>query len=92
MTSPNLTEQILKQALTKSNLWGKEQELAFPLITKSGVNKQGKTIRYFFNYSDSPKAIKYLYKSGTELLSNQAIAENNAMTLEAWGVKIVEEN
>lgn len=92
MTSPSLTEQILKQALTKSNLWGKEQELAFPLITKFGVNKQGKTIRYFFNYSDSPKAIKYLYKSGTELLSNQAIVENNAMTLDAWGVKIVEEN
>ncbi|WP_435354810.1 beta-galactosidase [Emticicia sp. SJ17W-69] len=91
MTTPVLTEQILKQALVKSNLWGKAQELSFPLITKSGINNQGKILHYFFNYSDSPKTIQYNYKAGSELLSSQAISANSSVEIEAWGVKIIEE-
>lgn len=92
MTSTTLTEEILKQALKKSNLWGNDQQLFFPLITKSGKNQDGKTVRYFFNYSATPKKMTYLYKYGTELLSNKTISQNSSMDLEAWGVKIVEEN
>lgn len=92
MTSTTLTEEILKQALKKSNLWGNDQQLSFPLITKSGKNQQGKTVRYYFNYSATPQKMTYLYKNGTELLSNKAVSQNSSMDLEAWGVKIVEEN
>lgn len=92
MTSEALTEQILKQALKKSNLWGNDQQLSFPLITKSGKNQEGKTVRYYFNYSATPQKLTYLYKNGTELLSNKAVSQNSSMDLEAWGVKIVEEN
>ena len=92
VTSAALTEQILKQALKKSNLWGNDQQLAFPLITKSGINQQGKIVRYYFNYSATPQKATYLYKNGTELLSNKAVLQNSSMDLDAWGVKIVEEN
>jgi beta-galactosidase len=92
MTTPALTEQIMKQALKKSNLWGKEQDLYFPLITKSGKNQQGKTIRYFFNYSATPQKMPYLFKNSTELLTNKAVLQNSNLDIEAWGVKIVEEN
>lgn len=92
MTSTTLTEEILKQALRKSNLWGNDQQLSFPLITKSGKNQEGKTVRYYFNYSATPQKLTYLYKNGTELLSNKAVSQNSSMDLEAWGVKIVEEN
>jgi beta-galactosidase len=92
MTTPQLTESILKQALKKSNLWGNSQHFYFPLITKSGKNQQGKTIRYVFNYSATPQKIQYVYKNGQELLSNKAILQNSSLELEAWGVKIIEEN
>jgi beta-galactosidase len=92
MTTPALTEQILKQALKKSDLWGKDQELKFPIITKSGKNDQGKTIRYYFNYSATPKTVAYSYANGTELLFNIAVFQNSTMEIEAWGVKIIEEN
>ena len=92
VTSATLTEHILKQALKKSNLWGNDQQLAFPLITKSGINQQGKIVRYYFNYSATPQKATYLYKNGTELLSNKAVLQNSSMDLDAWGVKIVEEN
>lgn len=92
MTSSKLTEEILKQALKKSNLWGTEQQLSFPTILKTGKNQQGKMIRYYFNYSATPQKAQYVYKNGTELLSNKAVAQNSSLDLEAWGVKIIEEN
>jgi beta-galactosidase len=52
----------------------------------------GKTIRYYFNYSNAPKRIQYSNKNGTELISNKIISSNSVLQLEAWGVKIVEEN
>lgn len=92
MTSSALTEKIVKDAVQKANLWKTEQSLAFPIITKLGVNQQGKTIRYFFNYSAVPQQIKYAFGNGTELLSNQAVAKDATLSLEAWGLKIIEEN
>ena len=92
MTTPVLTQEILRQALKKSNLWEKDQEWVFPIITKSGKNDQGKTIRYIFNYSATPSTITYSYANGIELLANKEVVQNSPLELEAWGVKIVEEN
>lgn len=56
------------------------------------TNKQGKTIRYIFNYSTVPQQVKYVFKNGKELLSDKAISENSTLEIEEWEVKIVEEN
>jgi beta-galactosidase len=92
LTSAAVTEKILKDVLQKANLWKDEQQLYFPIITKTGINNQGKTIRYYFNYSNAPKQIQYLNKNGTELISNKNISANSILELEAWGVKIIEED
>jgi beta-galactosidase len=77
--------------LQKANLWKADQQLYFPVITKSGVNRLGKTIRYYFNYSNTAKQIQYSNKNGIELFSNKSISANSMLELEAWGVKIIEE-
>ena len=92
MTTPALTEQILKQALKKSQLWSVDQQLQFPIITKSGVNQQGKKIHYYFNYSATPTTFQYVSKAGKELISNILVVQNSSLNLAAWDVKIVEEN
>ncbi len=91
MTTAALNEKILKQALQKANLWSADQTLLFPIITKLGINAQGKKIHYYFNYAPLPHPILYPHKKGKELLSNTTIASNSTLNLEAWGVKIVEE-
>jgi beta-galactosidase len=95
MTTPQLTEQILREALIKSNLWEGsehvEHALHFPLITKSGVNQQGKKVHYFFNYSANSNTFPYLYKNGKELLKDVPIMQNSTINIDAWGVKIIEE-
>lgn len=92
MTSSALTEKIVKNVIEKANLWKIEQQFTFPIIIKSGTNQQGKTIRYIFNYSTVPQQVKYVFKNGKELLSDKAISENSTLEIEAWGVRIVEEN
>jgi beta-galactosidase len=92
MTTPLQTEKIVKAALEKAKLWGADQQLHFPLITKTGVNSAGKKIHYYFNYSNASKRAPYLHKTGRELLGDKAISTNSLLDLEAWGVRVVEEN
>jgi beta-galactosidase len=86
-----VTEKIMEDAMKKAGLWGEAQKLAFPIITKEGVNKKGKIIRYLFNYSAKATSINYPFANGKELLTNQAINKNSSVELEPWGFKIVEE-
>jgi beta-galactosidase len=92
VTSTAVTEKIVAGALKKADLWGLDQQLSFPLITKSGVNEKGKTIHYYFNYSSVTSSFSYPYKEGKELLSAESIIKNKEVQLEPWGVKIIEEN
>jgi len=91
-TNDATTQKILENAIKKAGLWGKDQDLKFPLITKSGVNNAGKTIRYLFNYSAAPVTCTYTYISGIELLSGESIGQNTKIELEPWGMKIIEES
>ena len=91
MTSSPLTEKILAEAVKRAGLWGEEQKLYFPIITKQGLNEQGKTVRYLFNYSAKPILVNYTFANGRELLFDKTVNKSSAITLEPWGVKIIEE-
>ncbi|WP_222940431.1 beta-galactosidase [Hymenobacter sp. BT491] len=90
-TSTAVTEKIVADAVKKADLWGPDQAIRFPLITKSGVNQQKKTVHYYFNYSAEPGSVPYPYGAGKELFSNAAIAKNQQLQLAPWGMQIVEE-
>jgi len=91
MPGDKLASAILKDQVKKAGLWGKDQELAYPLIVKSGVNKKGKTLRYFFNYSQEKQKFTYDYDKGTELIEGVKVNPGETLSLESWGVKIIEE-
>lgn len=82
--------KVLERAVKAAGLWGADQELSFPLIVKSGTNEAGKTIRYYFNYSDEPRSFVYPHGDGTELLSDRAVRSGERIELDRWGVAIVE--
>jgi len=90
MTSDKLLEAVMKDVVKKAGLWDVKQNLEFPIITKDGINAEGKTIRYIMNYSDKPVEIKYPFNNGIELLTNQKYVNNELITLTSWGVKIIE--
>ncbi|WP_370477324.1 beta-galactosidase [Tamlana flava] len=92
MPGEKLINKIFEDQLKKTKLWGKDQNLTYPIIVKTGTNKKGKTVRYFFNYSQEKQTLKYQYGRGTELLNGDKIQNEQPLTLEPWGLQIVEEN
>ncbi|OUM86984.1 MAG: beta-galactosidase [Bacillus thermozeamaize] len=91
LASEAVMAKVLELAVKEAGLWGADQELRFPLIVKSGVNQYGNTIRYYFNYSRNPVAFPYRYGDAVELLSGQTIRSGQTVTLQPWGVLILEE-
>ncbi len=91
VTSNAVTKKLLQDVISKAGLWGADQQLNFPLITKTGINQQGKNIHYYFNYSADKKTLIYPHNKGMEILSGKAVAKNVALELAPWGVIIVVE-
>jgi beta-galactosidase len=85
-------KNIMVDVVKTAGLWGTDQQLAFPVITKSGINQNGKTIHYYFNYAVTVHAFNYPFNNGKELLTGETVAKNKMLQLAPWGVIIVEEN
>jgi beta-galactosidase len=90
LVSSSIMNRVLGNAVKEAGLWGVDQALAFPLIIKSGTNAAGKMIRYCFNYSNQPISFNFPYSEGYELLTDQKVASDEVIELNAWGFKIFE--
>ena len=90
-TDATLVEQVVADAVKKAGLWGPDQAIQFPLITKTGVNQARKTLHYYFNYSAAPATLPYPHGAGRELLAGTPVAQGQVLALAPWGVQIVEE-
>ena len=91
LPSPAVLDKIFAATVREAGLWGSEQSLQFPLITKQGINAAGKTIRYYFNYSSQPAAVTHIGQPGIELISGMMVAAGETLELSDWGFKIIEE-
>ncbi|WP_411830131.1 beta-galactosidase trimerization domain-containing protein [Paenibacillus sonchi] len=92
MTSREMADSILKAVVQEAGLWGADQELAFPLIVKTGINPQNQTVRYYLNYSDTPQSLVYPHGPVIELQSEREIAPKEELELAPWGVAILLEH
>ena len=88
--SEELLKNILFNAAKEAAVATPATAYQFPVIFRSGTNKLGKNINYIFNYSGESKSIKYPYDSGTDLLTGKKITKDAEITVEPWGVVIVE--
>lgn len=90
MVSDAIQEKIIRQELKRAGLMTPNQEIHWPLITKSGKNDEGKTIQYYYNYSSKPIQFVYPYKNGMELVSEKEVVTGQELSIEPWDVLIVE--
>ncbi|MEO8111594.1 MAG: beta-galactosidase trimerization domain-containing protein, partial [Ginsengibacter sp.] len=68
-----------------------DKQIVYPVVARSGINDQGKTIRYYLNYSDKEQSVIYNFDKGTDLLTNKALKKGDSLSLKPWDVLIVEE-
>ncbi|RCW45471.1 beta-galactosidase [Paenibacillus prosopidis] len=91
MPDAAIVSRVLKNTVQEAGLWGSNQELAFPIIVKSGTNADGKQIRYYFNYSGEAATFVYPHAVGRELLAGRSIGIGEQLELAPWGVLIISE-
>lgn len=91
MVSDEIQEKIILNMIQEAKLITPDQNLHWPLITKSGTNDYDNKVHYYYNYSSTSTQFTYPYKRGKDLLSNDKINQDDTLTIEPWGVVIIEE-
>lgn len=89
--SNTLQSAVMKRALEAAGLTGADQQLPAAVHVTHGVNRMGKRIHYFFNYSGSEVKAGYGFSSGANLLDGKAVSKSDSLTLGPWDLAIVEE-
>ena len=89
--SDKLQTAVLRGSLEKLGLIGPDQQLPSAVHVQHGVNRVGKRLNYYFNYSAAEVKVPYPYASGTNLLGDKPVAKGSELTLAPWDLAIVEE-
>jgi len=89
--SERLQEKVLLDVLENAGLSGPDQALPASVRVKHGVNRAGKTIHYYLNYSGKEQTFSYPYAGGSDLLTQSAVSRSQQLTLKPWDLVIIEE-
>ena len=89
--SDKLQTAVLKGELEKTGLTGPDQQLPASVHVQHGVNRLGKRLHYYFNYSSAEVKASYAYAAGTNLLDGRSVAPAAVLTLAPWDLAIIEE-
>ena len=90
--SDGLQTAVLKSELEKAGLMGPDQQLPAHVHVQYGVNRFGKMVHYYFNYSTENIKVSYSHPAGTSLLDGKEVAKSQELTLAPWDLCIVEEH
>ena len=88
--SDALQTAVLKGALQKAGI--APIDLPAAIHVQHGVNRLGKHIHYYFNYSSVEVKADYTYSAGKNLFDGKAVAKSTQLTLAPWDLAIIEEN
>ena len=90
--SDRLQTAVLRRAIEEIGLDGPDQQMPASVHVQQGINRLGKRVRYYFNYSGAEVSLTYPYGTGMNLLNGNPIAHDAKITLAPWDLAIVEEN
>ena len=89
--SDALQSKIVLDCLKSAGLTSADQQLPPSVHVKHGVNREGKQLHYYLNYSSDSQTFNYPYAAGKDLLTGTAISARQSMTLKPWDLVIIEE-
>ncbi len=88
MTDGAVLSSVLDDALSAAGV--EAPESAAPVIVRKGRNRDGKTVRFYLNYSPEEKAVPYRYGDGADLFTGEAVRGGDTLHIGPWDLKIVE--
>ncbi len=90
LMSDAYTKKLIKHAILCAKLES-QMRAGFPIVIKSGVNKLGKKIHYYMNYSGQEQQQTYLHEVAIELLSGEDYITGQNINLKPWQFLVMEE-
>ena len=90
--SDALQTAVLRRALEEWGLAGPDQNLPAHIHVQQGLNRLGKRVHYYFNYSSGEAEAVYSYGTGTNLLDGKRVSHGQELTLGPWNLAIIEED
>jgi len=90
--SQKLQTAVLRDEVDKLGLTGPDQQLPPAIHVTRGVNRMGKRVHYYFNYSGTEVKVNYPYAAGTDLLTDKSIAKAQDISIGPWDLVIIEEH
>ena len=92
MTSADVVRALVKDAVAEAGLAeanASALKLAGTVTVRRGTNRLGKTVTYLLNYAPREVSFDSPY-AGTDLLTGTPVSAADHITIEPWGVLIVE--
>lgn len=90
--SDKLQTEVLRAFLKELGMLGADQQLPTAVHAQTSVNRAGRSVHFYFNYSGAEVAFAYPHGRGNDLLREHAIAANEKVTLAPWDLAIIEED
>lgn len=87
----SLQKSIVKRALNQAGIKISEVESVLPLVYRGGVNKYGKMVHYFMNYSNNLVVRKYPFEKGINLLDGSLVEKGRELKVESRDLVIIVE-
>lgn len=89
--SDQIQVKLLDEALARAGIEDPDQQFAWPLIAKSGLNDEGLLVHFYYNYSSQPIEFVYPHAAGLELTNSRSVEKGTSMVLDPWDLAIIEE-
>jgi beta-galactosidase len=86
-----LQREIVRDVLNRAGLTGPDQKLPANVKVRHGRNQNGKLLHYYFNFSGEQQSISYLYKDGSDLLTDKPLLRGQQLRLAPWDLAIIAE-
>jgi beta-galactosidase len=86
-----LQHEIIRDVLQRAGIAGPDQELPVGLKVRHGRNSRGKTLHYYFNFSNEDQSFRYTHGAGTDLLTQNPIRNGQSVGLRPWDLAIIVE-
>jgi beta-galactosidase len=86
-----LQREVVRDALKRAGVSDVDQNLPDAVKVRHGRNRAGKRVHYYLNFSGQLQAVSYLYRDGSNLLTNTSVSRGNSLKLPPWDLAIVVE-
>jgi beta-galactosidase len=89
--SNGLQRELIREVLNRAGLTSSDENLPEVVRIRSGHNRAGQVLHYYFNYSGQEQSVPYSHGNGSDLLTGALVPRGKSLRLTPWDIAIIRE-